>query len=111
MHTLHETFWGRTNRVAGEEEGHRAAKSNGVVEGDGQRPLHTAMGAGDDCRRTGKPDGDCLGRRGPGVLAARSSSRFIFRKEFIDSKRIIIIGISFGGWRGRYLRLRRIRSS
>ena len=66
MHTLHETFWGRTNRVAGEEEGHRAAKSNGVMEGDGQRPLHTAMGAGEVCRRTGKPDGDCLGRRGPG---------------------------------------------
>ena len=111
MHTLHATFWGRTNRVAGEEEGHRGAKSNGVMEGDGQRPLHTAMGAGDVCRRTGKPGGDCSGRRGPGVLAARSSSRFIFRKEFIDSKRIIIIGISFGGWRGRYLRLRRIRSS
>ena len=51
MHTLHETFWGRTNRVAGEEEGHRAAKSNGVMEGDGQRPLHTAMGAEGTMRR------------------------------------------------------------
>ena len=102
MHTLHATFWGRTNRVAGEEKGHRAAESNGVIEGDGQRPLNTAIGAGKVCRRTGEPDGDCLGRRGPGVLAARSSSRFIFRKEFIDSKRIIIIGISCGGWRGRF---------
>jgi hypothetical protein len=81
------------------------------MEGDGQRPLHTVMGAGEVCRRAGKPDGDCLGRRGPGVLAARCSSRFIFRKEFIDSKRIIIIGITFGGWRWRYLRLRRIRCS
>jgi hypothetical protein len=56
------------------------------MEGDGQHPLHTAIGAGDVCSRTGKPDGDCLGRRGPGVLAARCSSRLIFRKEFIDSK-------------------------
>ena len=51
MHTLHETFWGRTNRVAGEGEGYRAAKSNGVMKGDGQRPLHTAMGAGDRKKR------------------------------------------------------------
>ena len=51
MHTLHATFWGRTNRVAGEEEGHRGAKSNGVMEGDSQRPLHTAMGAGGTIRR------------------------------------------------------------
>jgi hypothetical protein len=30
--------------------------------------------AGDFCRRTGKPVGDCLGRRGPWVLAGRCSS-------------------------------------
>ena len=51
MHTLQATLGGRTNRVAEEEKGHRGAKSNGVMEGDGQRPLHTAMGAEGSMRR------------------------------------------------------------
>ena len=86
MHTLQATLGGRTNRVAEEEKGHRGAKSNGVMEGDGQRPLHTAMGAGEVCRRTGKPDGVCLGRRGPGVLAARSYRDSYFARNSLTPK-------------------------
>ena len=37
--------------MPGEEEGHRGAKSNDVMEGDSQHPLHTAMGAGGAIRR------------------------------------------------------------
>ena len=39
--------------MPGEEEGHRGAKSNDVMEGDSQHPLHTAMGAGGTIRRRG----------------------------------------------------------